>query len=198
MNDSLKPTVQSEPVGPARDRPVDRSLLFAGVFLLTTGPEGPTAVPSLRLRMDEMGICLEKADETHVWSSPWSEIEELSASSRSKLSTGGHGVVVAITVRGQHQETHQFVVPTRRPDNLEQSITSISALYGVGATGIDLVTDASVAGRPGTSSNGEDESSIDSDASTERIPIVLTVAVVLATAAVVAILLLAAGNIINL
>ncbi|MCL4445353.1 MAG: hypothetical protein M1134_00540 [Actinobacteria bacterium] len=191
MDNSPNPKVHLEPPGATSDPSLEDSLLFSGVFLLTTGPEGPTAVPSLHLAVGKSGIRLEKSGGTQVWEAPWKDIEELSACDRSSLPTGGQGVVLAVTVRAPRHETHRFVVPSRRPDNLELSITSISALYnasGSSAFPIDRSTP------PPTPREVLEKG----ESTEESIPAIVTVAVVLAATVAVTFLLLAAGNIVKL
>ena len=85
---------------------------FLGVYLLTLGADGPTAVPGLALELGDVGAALTKADGAPVWACGWDEVCELSTPERAQLPEGGHGVVVVIaTIDGR---SHRFVVPAYR------------------------------------------------------------------------------------
>ena len=109
--------------------PVQTVLRFAGVYLLTAGPQGPTAVPGLQLALDEAGVTLAKGDGTTVWSAPWGEIAELATPERSKLPDGGTGLVVVVTTR--QQRSHRFVVPADQPSALESALDSLARRHQV-------------------------------------------------------------------
>ena len=90
---------------------------FLGVYLLTLGADGPTAVPGLALELGDVGVALTKADGAPVWACGWDEVCELSTPERAQLPEGGHGVVVVIaTIDGR---SHRFVVPATQPGSLD-------------------------------------------------------------------------------
>lgn len=100
------------------------ALRFDGTFLLTSGPDGPTAVPGLTLQLDDAGVALSKSDGAPVWACGWDEISELAAPERSKLPDGGHGVLVVITATDGR--SHRFVVPATRPATVEAAVDSLA------------------------------------------------------------------------
>lgn len=135
----FKPPTSSEPSGPdlatlgefaepgrtPRDGPrSEGKRRFTGVYLLTTGPDGPTAVPGLTLELGDRGVGLWRADGVPVWTPTWGEITELSAPERSRLPDGAHGVVVLITATDGR--AHRFVIPASRPGSLEASLNSLA------------------------------------------------------------------------
>lgn len=106
------------------DGPPEGTWRFDGVYLLTTGPDGPTAVPGLILELGNRGVGLWRADGAPVWIPTWDEITELSAPERSRLPGAGHGVVVLITATDGR--AHRFVIPTASPGSLEASLNSLA------------------------------------------------------------------------
>ncbi len=139
---------------------------FDGVYVLTAGPAGPTAVPGLQLDIDTRGLTVAKADGTMVWQVEWTEVAELSTPERSRLPGGQEGVVLAVATHEARE--HRFVLPAPDQASVEASLGTVASARG-------LVPAES--GR--------------------RLPVVLVVAVVLMTAAVVTALLLAAGHVIS-
>ncbi len=102
---------------------------FLGVYLLTLGADGPTAVPGLALELGDVGVALTKADGAPVWACGWDEVCELSTPERAQLPEGGHGVVVVIaTIDGR---SHRFVVPATQPGSLEASLNSLARRHNV-------------------------------------------------------------------
>jgi len=99
-------------------------LRFGGTYLLTSGPQGPTAVPDLVLELDDSGVALSKADATAVWRADWDGIAGLATPERSRVPDGGHGVVVVITERSGR--SHRFVVPARRPARVESALDTLA------------------------------------------------------------------------
>jgi hypothetical protein len=129
----VAPAAEVAPAQPAV--PVQTLLRFAGVYLLTSGPQGPTAVPGLQLALDEAGVTLAKGDGTAVWSAPWDEIAELAWPERSKLPDGDSGVVVVITTR--QQRAHRFVVPAAQPAALEAALDSLARRHQVAPPAVE-------------------------------------------------------------
>jgi len=106
-------------------------LELSDVYLLTEGPDGPAAVPGLRLGLDDQKVTLAKGDGTVVWSTPWENVAELATPERSKLPDGEDGVVLVVT---PHQErAHRFVVPSESPPSLEATLESVARRHGVAA-----------------------------------------------------------------
>lgn len=104
---------------------------FSGVYLLTTGPDGPTAVAGLRLSLGDQGATLTKPDFTKVWSANWTEIESLSTPERSTLPDGAPGVVLMVTPR--LGRSHRFVIPASEAGALEEIIESTAVSHGLAA-----------------------------------------------------------------
>lgn len=109
--------------------PVQTALRFPDVYLLTSGPQGPTAIPGLQLGLDDAGITLSKYDGAAVWAAGWAEIAEVATPERSRLPDGGNGVVVVVTTR--QQRSHRFVVPAARPAALEEALDSLARRHAV-------------------------------------------------------------------
>ncbi len=107
----------------------DVVLRFSGTYLLTTGPDGPAAVPGLQITFDGAGITVAKDNGTAVWSTTWVETAELATPERSKLPDGRSGVVVVVTTR--LERTHRFVVPAEKPAALEAALGSLAHRHGV-------------------------------------------------------------------
>jgi hypothetical protein len=99
------------------------------VYLLTDGPEGAVAVPHLRLTLHDTGVSVERADGEPVWSSAWSEVEEMSPVERSELPGGRQGVVVVVLERGT--KLHRFVLPSDDPAATEATLRRRASAHGV-------------------------------------------------------------------
>jgi len=100
-----------------------------GVYLLTEGPDGTVAVPHLTLSLIDSGLALDKADGEHVWTSPWSELEEMSPVERSELPDGRQGVVIVVAERDGKQ--HRFVLASDDPAATEAYVRGRAAAHGV-------------------------------------------------------------------
>jgi hypothetical protein len=147
------------------------------VYLLTDGPDGDdgddvvgglVAVPSLTLSFFTDGIEVDKTDGEEVWSRAWTDLSEMSPTERSVLPGGGDGVVVTIVEREQRRR-HRFVLGTGDPDTTELFIRDLARSHGL----------------------------------TTRVPEravsrLLTVALVVAFAAVMTLLLLSAAHVVHL
>lgn len=81
-----------------RDNP-NWKITLDDVFLLTLGPNGPTAVPNLRLVLEQQGIGLFKNDGTPVWSCSWIDVVEIALGDPSQLPNKRDGVVLAVSVK---------------------------------------------------------------------------------------------------
>ncbi len=99
------PEIATVPV--SEGRAVETVLRFSGVYLLTTGPQGLTAVPGLQLTLDGTGLTVAKNDDEVVWTAPWGEVAELATPEPSKLPDGADGLVVVVTTR--EKRSHRFV-----------------------------------------------------------------------------------------
>ncbi len=108
----------------ARTSGADGSDRFPGVYLLTVGPEGPTAVPGLVLEFDPRGVQLSRSDGTLVWKAWWEEIDEMATPERSRLPDATNAVVVVLTTTSGR--SHRFVVPARRPSKTEATIRALA------------------------------------------------------------------------
>jgi len=122
------PEAAAGPPAPGEGVAPQGTLRFTGAYLLTSGPEGPIAVPDLVLALGETGVALTKADGTAVWSANWDGITGLSTPERSRLPDGGHGVVVVIT-EGSGR-SHRFVVAAGRCAPVESALDSMARRHG--------------------------------------------------------------------
>ena len=129
---------------------------------------GQIAVPHLTLTFAPTGMELDKADGEGVWSSTWTQLQELSPVERSALPDGRDGVVILVVER-EDRRRHRFVLPT-------DDVASTEATIRRRAVGHGLQTRSS---RPAVSR-------------------ALTASIVLAAAAVMAALLLSAAHVIRL
>jgi|HubBroStandDraft_5_1064220.scaffolds.fasta_scaffold804525_1 hypothetical protein len=100
------------------------------VYLLTQGDQGPVAVPHLELTFGHDGLELDKPDGDAVWTSSWSNLEELSPVERSVLPDGTEGVVVLVVERGRRRR-HRFVLGTSDAVATEASIRSMARSHGL-------------------------------------------------------------------
>ena len=91
------------------------------VHLLTDGGEGQIAVPHLTLTFAPTGMELDKADGEEVWSSTWTQLQELSPVERSVLPDGRDGVVILVVER-EDRRRHRFVLPTDDVASTEATI----------------------------------------------------------------------------
>lgn len=135
MADSRLPHAQSAvPVathtpGAQQAVPVRAHLRFDGVYLLTSGPDGPTAVPGLHLALEDGGVTLAKGDGSPVWTAGWDQVAEVATPERSTLPDGTSGVVLVVTTR--QDRSHRFVVPAGQPAALEAALGSLARSHGV-------------------------------------------------------------------
>jgi hypothetical protein len=98
---------------------------IAGAYLLTTGPEGPVALPGIGLTIDQIGVTVLKPDGQVGAVMSWTELVSLDTTERSRTPDGRPAVVVL--ARGASKD-HRFVVPSAEPAELEAAISSWSAL----------------------------------------------------------------------
>ena len=138
------------------------------VHLLTDGGEGQIAVPHLTLTFAPTGMELDKADGEEVWSSTWTQLQELSPVERSVLPDGRDGVVILVVER-EDRRRHRFVLPTDDVASTEATIRRRAVAHGLRTR----------SPRPAVSR-------------------ALTASIVLAAAAVMAALLLSAAHVIRL
>ena len=113
---------------------------FLGVYLLTLGADGPTAVPGLALELGDVGVALTKADGAPVWACGWDEVCELSTPEGAQLPEGGHGVVVVIATIdgapiGSWSRPPQRVL-SRRPSIRWPGATTCPPKAGAFTTGV--------------------------------------------------------------
>ena len=100
------------------------------VYLLTRGRDGAVAVPHLTLSFLDSGLALEKSDGESVWDSEWAELAELSPVERSVLPDGREGVVIAVVERNGRQR-HHFVLATEDPAATEAAVRDRAATHGL-------------------------------------------------------------------
>ncbi len=112
---------------------MEESWSVPDVYLLSEGSEGTVAVPHLTLTLHQRGLALNKADGERVWSSPWSDLAEMSPIERSELPDGRPGVVIAVTERGGGRQ-HRFVLATDDPAQTEVTVRGRAAAHGVRTT----------------------------------------------------------------
>jgi hypothetical protein len=117
------------PPEPLSGTDIETQLRLSGVFLLTEGPDGPTAVPGLTLELTRAGLSIAKMDETPVWSASWEDVVELATPERSRLPDGASGVV--LTVETSRGRIHRFVLPSREPDRLEAALETLADQMGI-------------------------------------------------------------------
>jgi hypothetical protein len=121
--------------GPKHAAPVRRAagrragLHVTGVDLLGPGPTSPETVSGLALDLDDRGLTVTRVDGTTVWSRPWDGLVDLTASQRTQPTSGGKGVVLAVTSR--QEPPQRFVVPARRPGSIESKMCSLARRHGV-------------------------------------------------------------------
>jgi hypothetical protein len=147
--------------------PVRTSVAFSQVYLLALGENGLTAIPDLRLELDESGVLLQKAQGDPVWQVGWSQVTALSTPERSELPNSARGVVLELTTT--EPRTHRFVVPAGKPAAIEAALNSLATSKGVRTKDAD-----------------------------QKVPALTALLVLGATSGVIALLLLAAGHVINL
>jgi hypothetical protein len=126
--DSPLPGAGVPPVPPS-GTDIETQLRLSGVFLLTEGPDGPTAVPGLTLELTRAGLSIAKMDKTPVWSASWEDVEELATPERSRLPDGSSGVV--LTVETSRGRVHRFVLPSQDPDGLEAALETLADQMGI-------------------------------------------------------------------
>ncbi len=100
------------------------------VYLLTTGSDGPVAVPHLRLTFRQGGLELDKADGEMVWDCDWSDLMEMTPIERSVLPDGKDGVVIVVVER-DHRRRHRFVLATDDADATEDFIRGRAGNHGL-------------------------------------------------------------------
>jgi hypothetical protein len=108
----------------------DEAWTVPDVYLLTAGPEGPVAVPHLRLTFRESGLELDKADGELVWDCDWSDLVEMAPIERSVLPDGKDGVVMVVVERDRRQR-HRFVLATDDADATEDLIRGRAGTHGL-------------------------------------------------------------------
>jgi hypothetical protein len=108
-----------------------------------------------------------RADGEPVWSAGWSDLDEMSTQERSVLPDGGDGVVVLVVERGRRRR-HRFVLPTDDAGTTEASIRDRARAH-----------------------------QLRTNTPEQAVSRWLTIAVAVATAAVVAALLLSATHVIH-
>lgn len=102
------------------------------VYLLTTGSEGPVAVPHLRLTFRQQGLELDKADGELVWSCDWSDLVEMAPVERSILPDGQEGVVMVVVERHhRRRRRHRFVLATEDADATEAFVRARAGTHGL-------------------------------------------------------------------
>lgn len=107
------------------------------VYLLTEGPDGSVAVPQLVLTFLPGGLTLAKADGETVWTCAWERLEELSVVERAVLPDGREAVVVLVVERGRRQrQRHRFALATDDPASAEASVIDRAAAHGLRTTPI--------------------------------------------------------------
>ena len=104
------------------------------VYLLTSGSQGPVAVPDLRLTFRDTGLELDNADGATVWACDWSDLLEMAPTERSVLPDGTQGVVVVVIERARRRR-HRFVVATDDPAATEDLIRRRAGTHGLRAHG---------------------------------------------------------------
>ena len=100
------------------------------VYLLTDGSAGEVAVPDLTLTFFDSGLALHKADGEPVWDSDWAELTELSPVERSVLPDGRAGVVIAVVERNS-RDRHRFVLATDDAVITEAAVRDRAAAHGL-------------------------------------------------------------------
>lgn len=136
MTDPQAPTAAGTNAGPpqaAREGPVEpvapTDLAFDNVYVLTSTPEAPSAIPDLRLTISDTGVQVFRANGVTVWGAAWAQVAGLSAPERSRLPDGRQGLVVHLLVSGGR--THRFVVPTDDPGPLEDLLADLACRRGL-------------------------------------------------------------------
>jgi len=102
---------------------------FGSVYLLTSGPDGPTAVPGLRIELGPQGLSLARADGARIWNARWDQVSEFATPERSVLPDHGHGVVLFVSTHDGR--SHRFVLPSDEPAALESMLEHIARTHGV-------------------------------------------------------------------
>jgi len=138
------------------------------VYLLTEGDEGQLAVPHLTLTFDATGLALDKPDGEPVWFCGWDQLREMSPVERSVLPDGREGVVILVVESSGRRRRHRFVLATGDAGSTEASVRDRARSHGLRT-------------------------------STERPAVsrALSVSIVMATTAVMAVLLLSAVHVIH-
>jgi len=108
----------------------DEAWTVSDVYLLTSGSDGPIAVPHLRLTFREGGLELDKADGEMVWDCDWSDLVEMAPIERSVLPDGKDGVVMVVVER-EHRRRHRFVLATDDADATEDFIRGRAGSHGL-------------------------------------------------------------------
>lgn len=100
-----------------------------GVYLLSGDAEALSAVPELRLSLDDGGVRVVRPDGSPVLEQPWDEIVEVSVPGHATTPDGGSAVEVV--VRPVSGSAHRLVVPTHEPDQLEERLAALASRQGV-------------------------------------------------------------------
>ena len=108
----------------------DEAWTVPDVYLLTSGSDGPIAVPHLRLTFREGGLELDKADGEMVWDCDWSDLVKMAPMERSVLPDGKDGVVMVVVER-EHRRRHRFVLATEDADATEKFIRARAGSHGL-------------------------------------------------------------------
>lgn len=87
-------------------------------------------MPNLTLTFGDLGLALDKADGEPVWNSNWVDLDELSAVERSVLPDGRDGVVIVVVERGGGRR-HRFVLASDDVVTTEAAIRDRAAAQGV-------------------------------------------------------------------
>jgi hypothetical protein len=108
----------------------EESWTVPDVYLLTDGPQGPVAVPHLRLTFRERSLVLDKADGELVWDCDWADLVEMAPVERSVLPDGNEGVVMVVVERDRRRR-HRFVLATDDADETEDFIRGRAGAHGL-------------------------------------------------------------------
>jgi hypothetical protein len=143
-----------------------------------------------------------------AWVAPWPSIATLDTSGRSILPDGRTGLVLVVgtRARGRHQsEPHRFVLATDRPEQVEADLATLAAAHGLstaadpaGPSGPAQPENSRSPDGAGRRSRSSRMASRAEDGSDPSPPIWVVALAMPAAAAVVAVLLLAAGHQVHL
>ncbi len=109
--------------------PPASNFTFTDVYLLiSSGPDGSTAVGELQLGIGPAGLWVSKTDGNPVWTTDWGHVKDLAAPERAKLPGGKQGVVLVVVT--QDDRAHRFVVPSAHPAAFEDALARFAGIHG--------------------------------------------------------------------